>query len=227
MDIPTINSSPVPNSPTSDDFVDDEGILDNIDGRMHDSLPEIQRAGSISSGNIIILDSQGDENPKGILIDLDSARDLNNDLETQGIVGTRPFMAIGVLKNECHTYRHDLESFPYVFLWTIITNHSESLPEASKLRQWSKGDWDEVAQCELRDVNQDFQEILQEFPHEFRSIKSLAETLHRTLFRPRAGVIWTGTDSSAEAVDTLYNGMLEAFSTAIVFERGVEFDRFH
>ncbi|KAI1743535.1 hypothetical protein F4680DRAFT_408500 [Xylaria scruposa] len=61
------------------------------------------------------------------------------------VTGTRPFMAIGVLRSERYTYRYDLESFLYVFLWTIITNHAESPPETSKLRQWDNGDWDELA----------------------------------------------------------------------------------
>ncbi|KAG6268281.1 hypothetical protein E4U49_007389 [Claviceps purpurea] len=174
----------------------------------------------ISSGNIVILDSQREEDPKGILIDLDSARDLTDDLETRQIIGTRPFMAIGVLRNECHTYRHDLESFLYVFLWTIITNHADSPPEASKLRHWSKGDWDELALRKVHDMDQSFQSILQEFPPEFHSIKPLAEILRQILFRPRAGVISIGTDNSAEAVDMLYNGIIDAFSNAIVSERG-------
>lgn len=90
----------------------------------------------ISPGNIIILDDQDEGKPKGILIDLDSAAELDKESETEpGIIGTRPFMAIGVLKSERHTYRHDLESFLYVFLWTVITNHMENPQDTSKLRQ--------------------------------------------------------------------------------------------
>lgn len=42
---------------------------------------------------------------------------------------------------ERHTSRHDPESFLYVFLWVTITNHTEDVPETSKFRQWSDGDW--------------------------------------------------------------------------------------
>ncbi|KAI1102834.1 hypothetical protein F4804DRAFT_342923 [Jackrogersella minutella] len=42
-------------------------------------------------------------------------------------------------------YRHELGSFLYVFLWTIITNRTDNSPETSKLRQWSNGDWEELA----------------------------------------------------------------------------------
>ncbi|KAI1110334.1 FunK1 protein kinase [Nemania sp. NC0429] len=174
----------------------------------------------ISPGNIIILDGQDEGKPQGILIDLDSAIELAEEAETEhDIIGTRPFMAIGVLKSERHTYRHDLESFLYVLLWTIITNRAENPPETSKLRQWSSGDWDELAARKSLDMDQDgFQTILGEFPPEFDSLKPLAENLRQVIFPLRAGVIWTGTDSSPEAVDKLYDGMIRAFEDVITSE---------
>lgn len=176
----------------------------------------------ISPGNMIILDDKDEGKPKGILIDLDSAIELAEGLGTEpGITGTRSFMAIGVLKGECHTYRHDLESFLYVFLCTIITNHTENPPETSKLRQWSNGDWDELAARKPLDMDQDsFRNILEEFPLEFHSLKPLAECLRQILFPLRNGVIWTGTDGSPEAVDKLYDGMIRAFEGAIASEGG-------
>lgn len=177
----------------------------------------------ISPGNMIILDDQDEGKPQGILIDPDSAIELAEGSETElDITGTRPFMAIGVLKSERHTYRHDLESFLYVFLWTIITNHTEDPPETSKLRQWSNGDWDELAVRKSLDMEQnDFQTILEEFNPEFHSLKPLAESLRQILFPLRAGVIWTGTDSSPEAVEEPYDGMIGAFEEAIASESGI------
>lgn len=174
----------------------------------------------ISPGNIIILDDQDEEKPRGVLIDLDSAIELAELSEGElGITGTRPFIAIGVLKRECHTCRHDLESFMYVFLWTVITNHTEDPPETSKLRQWSNGEWDELAARKLLDMGQDsFQSILDEFTVEFESLKSLAERLWQILFPIRDGVVWTGTDGSHEAVDRLYDGIIRAFDEAIASE---------
>lgn len=174
----------------------------------------------VSPGNMIILDGQDEGKPRGILIDLDSAIELAEGVETElDITGTRPFMAIGVLKSERHTYRHDLESFLYVFLWTIITNHTESPPETSKLRQWSSGDWVELAVRKSLDMDSDgFQTILREFPPELHSLKPLAERLRQVLFPLRAGVIWTGTDGAPEVVDELYNGMIRAFEETIVSE---------
>ncbi|KAI1406102.1 FunK1 protein kinase [Hypoxylon fuscum] len=176
----------------------------------------------ISSGNIIILDGQDKEQPKGILIDLDSAIELAEILEAElDITGTRPFMAIGVLKSECHTYRHDLESFLYVFLWTIITNHTDNPLETSKLRQWSNGDWNELAVRKSLDMDQDnFQNILEEVASELQSLKPVAENLRQILFPLRNGAIWAGTDNSPEAVNKLYDGMIWAFEEAIVSEGG-------
>lgn len=166
---------------------------------------------------MVILDGQDEGTPKGILIDLDSAIVVPGELGTElGITGTRPFIAIGLLKGECHTHRHDLETFLYVFLWTIVTDHTENIPERSRLRQWSDGDWDELAVRKSLDMSKDsFQNILGEFTPEFNSLKPLAESLHRILFPLRDGVIWTGTDSSLEGVDKLYDEMIYAFDEAI------------
>ena len=170
----------------------------------------------ISSGNMIILDDQKEGMPKGTLIDLDSATEVAGNTETEpGITGTRPFMAIGVLNSECHTYRHDLESFLYVFLWTIISNHTDNPPEASKLRQWSNGDWNELAARKSFDVEKGFQDVLAEFTPEFCSLKPLVETLRQIIFPLRDGAIWTGSDSSPEAIDKLYHEMVQAFEAAI------------
>lgn len=56
-----------------------------------------------------------------MLIDLDLAKELNTGPSgARHRTGTMEFMAIEVLQGHTHTYRHDLESFFYVFLWTII-----------------------------------------------------------------------------------------------------------
>ncbi|KAM0441231.1 hypothetical protein ACHAPT_000538 [Fusarium lateritium] len=145
----------------------------------------------ISAGNMVILDGQDEGKPKGILIDLDSAVELAEGSAERGITGTRPFMAIGVLKG------------------------------TSKLRQWSNGDWDELAARKSLDMDQEnFETILEEFTPEFHSLKSLAESLRQILFPLRDEVIWTGSDGSPEDVDKLYDGMIHAFEEAIGSEGG-------
>ena len=169
---------------------------------------------------MVILDGQEEGKPQGILIDPDSARELAEEGTKFDVTGTRQFMAIGVLKSERHTYRHELESFFYVFLWTVITNHTEKLPETSRLRKWSRGDWDELAARKSLAMDQGgFQTILGEFTPDFHSLKPLAESLRLVMFPLRVGVIWTGTDGSPEAVDKLYDGMIRVFEEAIASER--------
>ena len=106
--------------------------------RAHRSLFQVAKIlhQDVSADNIIITDPQRVDDPKGILIDLDVAMDLETGPRTPGeVVGTRPFMSIGILKKRRHTYRHDLESFLYVFLWTVISNGQENPPKTSRLRQ--------------------------------------------------------------------------------------------
>jgi hypothetical protein len=57
------------------------------------------------------------------------------------------FIAIEVLEGRAHTYRHDLESFFYVFLWVIIRYGQETdknLPNMSRLRRWYAGSHEDI-----------------------------------------------------------------------------------
>lgn len=174
----------------------------------------------ISPWNIIITDSKNPQEPQGILIDLDAAMELSVGPRTPGeVTGTRPFMAIGVLKARYPRYRYDLESFLYVLLWTVISNGAENPPRGSKLRGWSRGDWDDLAARKTSDMDVDeFQNILGEFPSGFDSIKIAAEMMRRLLFPMVDGALWTGVDSSSEAVNALYDGIIDAFEQAISVE---------
>ncbi|KAL2891336.1 serine/threonine-protein kinase Sgk2 [Ceratocystis lukuohia] len=72
----------------------------------------------ISTNNIIIVDPEKEHGFKGMLIDLDMAKIMDEgSREARRRTGTTQFMAIGVLKGHKHTYRHDLESFLYVLIW--------------------------------------------------------------------------------------------------------------
>jgi hypothetical protein len=54
-------------------------------------------------------------------VDLDLAKELDSGPSgARHRTGTMEFMAIEVLESRAHTYRHDLESFFYVYLWVII-----------------------------------------------------------------------------------------------------------
>lgn len=78
----------------------------------------------VSINNIMIAfpDQPRPDSLTGFLIDLDVAIETS-DLEPSGALhrtGTMEFMAIGALRAHVHTFRHDLESFFYVFLWVCI-----------------------------------------------------------------------------------------------------------
>lgn len=81
-------------------------------------------------------------------------------------------MAIGILKGRPHTYRHDLESFLYVFLWVAICQNSEELPRTSKLQRWSLGSWDELARTKTNDMEKEqFNNITYEFLPDFKDVR--------------------------------------------------------
>jgi serine/threonine protein kinase len=70
----------------------------------------------ISENNIIIIEAALEKDWKGMLINLDLAEKLGSILSRASHrTSTMQFMAIKVLQGKGHTYRHDLESFFYVF----------------------------------------------------------------------------------------------------------------
>lgn len=177
----------------------------------------------ISATNIIIVDDEEDGESRGVLIDLDVALNIDVGPRTSGeVTGTRPFMAIGILKERERRYRHDLESFLYVLLWMIITNREDSPPETSLLRGWSRGTRENSADQKLHYMRQEhFADILSEFPAEFESIKPLAEAIRAILFPVMEdGSIYTGTNSAK--VNEIYDRILGAFEQTIAEEQTLQ-----
>lgn len=74
----------------------------------------------ISEHNILINEDTNDPSWRAFLIDFDvatSIEDMQN-LGTERLqVGTREFMALGVLLGEPRSFMHDLESFFWVLVW--------------------------------------------------------------------------------------------------------------
>jgi hypothetical protein len=98
-----------------------EALRDAIAG--HESLLEDGKIlhRDVSENNIIITDAATGQDPKGRLIDLDLAKELDSvPSGASHRTCTMQFMAIEVLQGKGHTYRHDLESFFYVFTWMCI-----------------------------------------------------------------------------------------------------------
>ncbi|KAK0612381.1 kinase-like domain-containing protein [Bombardia bombarda] len=188
----------------------------HIDGRM------IHR--DIAIKNVVINSQHGDDSPKGVLIDFDQALDLDNRRDVEPLVGSDGFMAIGILSWRPHTYRHDLESLFYVFLWLAIGNDREhddayeileGLPKTSRLWKWCSMDFYAVGQVKAVDMSPEgFLGILDEFSADFASLQGLAQKLHGLIFPVRDGKIFTGTETEQAAIERLYDGTADAFNQA-------------
>lgn len=168
----------------------------------------------ISENNLIITDAMQKGDPKGTLIDLDLAKELDGGSSgARHRTGTMEFMAIEVLEGKAHTYRHDLESFLYVFLWVIVLGRDRLFSTTSRLRRWYLGGYDQIADSKRAHMDkQAFKRILLEFPPEFETLKGLAEELRDLLFPIHEGAMFIGTYSNPER---LYRPMIEAFNQAI------------
>ncbi|EAU29434.1 predicted protein [Aspergillus terreus NIH2624] len=176
----------------------------------------------IAIKNLIITPQHSADSSKGTLLDFNYALDLANARPIEPMVGSDGFTAIGILSGQRHTYRHDLESLFYVFLWIAIANdrvHDEAtdivkgLPETSRLWKWCTMDFGAVGRDKAADMSPEgFEGILAEFSPDFAPLQGLARELHTLIFPVRDGKIFTGTETDPEAVQRLYDGMADAFS---------------
>lgn len=176
----------------------------------------------IAIKNVVITSRHSADSPKGVLIDFDQALDLDNVRAVEPLVGSDGFMAIGILSGKPHTYRHDLESLFYVFLWFAIGNDHEhddaydilgGLPKTSRLWKWCSMDFRSVGRAKAADMSPEgFLGILGEFSADFAPLRGLAKELHALVFPVRDGKIFTGTETEQVAVERLYNGMADAFN---------------
>ncbi|KAL1890270.1 hypothetical protein Cpir12675_005463 [Ceratocystis pirilliformis] len=128
----------------------------------------------ISPNNIIITNPETVNGFKGMLTDLDLAE----------------FMAMEVLRKTDHTYRHDLESFFYVFLWMCarqawsngFTDKQNPL-EYSALRKWEIGSFTDIANAKRGDMTVDgLKDITEKFPEALDVVKPLCLNIRKILF---------------------------------------------
>ncbi|OJD25733.1 hypothetical protein ACJ73_02890, partial [Blastomyces percursus] len=90
----------------------------------------------ISENNIIITDPDKAGGYSGMLIDLDLAKEVGSGRSgARHQTGTMEFMAIEVLLNIDHTYRHDLESSFYVLIWQCARHGWDKLKQLRALYQ--------------------------------------------------------------------------------------------
>jgi serine/threonine protein kinase len=178
----------------------------------------------VSKNNVIITDAENEGDSRGVVIDLDLAKELESSPSgARHRTGTMEFMAIEVLEGKAHTYRHDLESFFYVFLWVIIRYGGETgknLPETSRLRDWYKETYQQIATIKEAHMGKKrFKNITAEFPPQFEDIKPLAEELRHVLFPIRDESLFIGTYSDHKGINSMYDGMTNAFDRTIETHR--------
>lgn len=203
-----------------------EAMRDAI--RAHLSLYEVGQIlhRDISPNNIIISNPEKSDGFKGLLIDLDLAKERNSGArKSEQQTGTIEFMAVEVLgKGVDHTYRHDLESFFYVLLWMCAleswSKHQlnskkgvKMQPPVSLLQKWSHGTSKDIAVIKASYMtNYGFGEILEEFPDSFDVVKPLCWKIRNLLFSSNKYQI--GFDTPVNHSD-LYGPIIEAYNDAI------------
>ncbi|PNP52074.1 hypothetical protein THARTR1_07283 [Trichoderma harzianum] len=177
----------------------------------------------VSPNNIIITKPQTEDGFKGMLIDLDLAKVMDSDPSSaQHQTGTLQFMAIEVLRNVDHTYRHDLESFFYVLIWMCgreswskVFTFGELPPNGSRLRRWEIGDLMTISDSKAYHMTRDgIDLIMGEFPAALDIVKPLCLRIREILFPADAeGSVNLGTPAGDP--DQLYRPIIEAYDATI------------
>ena len=180
----------------------------------------------ISSNNIIITKPETSDGFKGMLIDLDLAKERDSKPSgARNQTGTMQFMAIEVLRGADHTYRHDLESFFYVLLWMCARHgwdmkksfrqKGEMLPEESILRKWEIGSFKEIATAKMGHMTvNSLEDIMSEFPRAFDAVKPLCLRIRKLLFpldKDERMMIGTPTEDPQK----LYKAILTSFDEVV------------
>jgi hypothetical protein len=161
----------------------------------HESL--YTRAGmlqrDVSLGNLMMNEEDSNPSWSSFLIDLDRAikEQRKGRSGARSKTGTRAFMAIGVLLNENHAFRHDLESFFWVLFWICI--HYGSPNEGScvveMFEKWNYVNTEELAQLKKGIVahEQDFIETAEEnFTEYYQPLIPWVNRLRKVVF-PNGG----------------------------------------
>jgi serine/threonine protein kinase len=182
------------------------------------------------SVSIIVMTEPGENNVlSGSLIDLELGSTVENGKTTRTglrrMTGTLKYMAIEVLElcmsgarpDLEHTYRHDLESFFYVFLDLCLNCgwNKAKAPKQDPLWAWYVlPEYDNIVRAKLGNMVPTVFEtiILPKFSPIFEHVKGLAAKL-RGIFFLRESKLRTGT--STEPPRLLYDQMISAFEEAI------------
>ena len=184
----------------------------------------------VSENNIILTIPEKADGFTGMLIDLDLAIEVGGGRTgAQRKTGTMEFMAIEVLREYDHTYRHDIESFFYVLIWICARRawerefecNSADRPQRNILQKWYSGTYDDIADAKEHHMGiSGFEAILREFPQAFDCVKPLCKKIRGILFPFRKdGSLDTGTPTDPKK---LYGPILKAFDEAIAEIAGAD-----
>jgi len=178
----------------------------------------------ISENNIIITDPKEANGFRDMLIDAEYGKENGSGRSgARQQTGTMEFMAIQVLQRVAHTYRHDLESFFYVLLWTCARRAWEreflcsavDRPKRNILSKWYTSSYDDIADAKRGYMHVDgFEDILNAYPLAFGCVKPLCKEVRGILFPLlKNGALFTGTPS--DLPEKLYDPIIEAFDNTI------------
>ncbi|SZF06365.1 unnamed protein product [Blumeria hordei] len=194
------------------------GLLDAILGHRDLYLFAGILHGDISESNVILTGPDELGLIHGKLIDLDMSMYVAEYNEAKSLAGTMKFMAIKVLQNIAlksgtmtKTYRHDLESFFYVFLVGCVCYGRDSAEYQNYFNGWySCGPLLNQA-VKMADIGMNFEiRITDNFSPCFNGIKELAFELRQILF----GVNYTFYDTPRYSSE-LYDPIITAFLKTI------------
>jgi hypothetical protein len=177
----------------------------------------------ISTNNIIITKPEASGGFKGMLIDLDLAKERGSGPSgARHQTGTMQFMAVEVLRKTDHTYRHDLESFFYVLIWLCARfswNNGfaggPKPPKESLLRKWEIGIFNDIADAKEGHMTvSSLKRIMGEFPEILDILKPLCLKIRKILFPlDKDEEMSFGTPSGDP--DQLYRPIVAAFDDTI------------
>lgn len=177
----------------------------------------------ISCNNILIDRSSHPQS--GFLIDLDLAVGLER-LGTSGArhrTGTFMFMAVEILKNKGtrHNYRHDLESFFYVFLYLCTFDRVLNEPNETIMADWTTnsetpeyvGSFKRGQMCDI----DSFGYILDLFQDDMYGLIPLANHWRKLLFNydSNTELFSISAPVGNAARDKLYDDILDALQITI------------
>ncbi|VCU40452.1 Bgt-51750 [Blumeria graminis f. sp. tritici] len=190
------------------------GLLDAIIGHRNLYLDANILHGDISESNIILTTPAQNGITRGKLIDLDMSLYVAGYNEAKSITGTMKFMALKVLQSIAlkeytivRTYRHDLESFFYVFLMGCVCYGRDSDSHDKHFIEWCSSIPSRNQGAKLLDIGMYFQaRIIDNFSPHFNGIKELAFELRNIIFGENALSFDTPRQSAV-----LYDPIITAF----------------